>query len=148
VKENRLAARREARGTGFGGPPHPVPRTERTCSEIGTTNDVSQHVGGAFLFFCLGSTEESADSSQEAATACPCFFFFLHKGKGPEGPRIHFIKRGRYIIKLQPFSSKALGNLLSADKAKLFTNSTLEQKDEMQLGPRTPQPPLAGVLEA
>jgi hypothetical protein len=74
--------------------------------------------------------------------------FFLHKGKGPEGPRIHFIKRGRYIIKLQPFSSKALGNLLSADKAKLFTNSTLEQKDEKQLGPRTPPPPLAGVLEA
>jgi hypothetical protein len=74
--------------------------------------------------------------------------FFFAQGKGPEGPRIHFIKRGRYIIKLQPFSSKALGNLLSADKAKLFTNSTLEQKDEKQLGPRTPPPPLAGVLEA
>jgi hypothetical protein len=76
------------------------------------------------------------------------FFYIFAQGKGLEGPRIHFIKRGRYIIKLQPFPSKTLGNLLSTDKAKLFMNSTLEQKDEMRLGPRTPPPPLAGVLEA
>jgi hypothetical protein len=65
MKGNHLAARREARGTGFGGRPHPVRRTERTCSEIGTTVHGSQEEE---IFFCLGSTVEPVDNTDFTAS--------------------------------------------------------------------------------
>jgi hypothetical protein len=47
----------------------------------------------------------------------------------------------------QAFSKKVLGNLLSKDKARLFTKTTLEQKKRKQSGPSVALASFAGVLE-
>jgi hypothetical protein len=52
----------------------------------------------------------------------------------------------RYIIKCSLFSKLALGNLLSMKKALLFTETTLELKDNLQSSPGASPSPFVGVL--
>jgi hypothetical protein len=47
----------------------------------------------------------------------------------------------------EAFSKQALGNLLSKDKARIFTTTTSKQKKGKQSGPSVPLTPFAGVLE-
>ena len=50
-------------------------------------------------------------------------------------------------ITSKPFSFLALKDLEFEERARTFTKSTLELKEEKQLGPREPLPPIAGDLQ-
>jgi hypothetical protein len=76
------------------------------------------------------------------------FSFFLNGGSGSgRTPRIHStLVTGTELG--DAFSNLVLGDLLSKDKARLFTKTTLELKIEKRSSPLASLSPFAGVLEA